>query len=306
MLMGASATGARVMTSSSGPGISLKQEGISYMAGSELPGVIVNIARCGPGLGGIAPSQADYFQATRGGGHGDYKVIVLAPSSVKEMYYLTIKAFELSDKYRNPAMILADAILGQMKEVVDINPPDIKIPEKDWALNGAGGRAQRVIKSLWLDEGALEKRIWRIFTKYENLKKYDTMYEEVDAENCDILFVGFGSCARISKSAILSLKKENIRAGLFRPITLFPFPEKRLSDVSKSAKKILVVEMNTGQMLEDVLLNVERTKEVYFYGRPPGAGSTPTPEELHSIALKVFNRAHKSNIVHPLAFRKIR
>ena len=279
MMMGASAAGARVMTSSSGPGISLMQEGLSYMAGSELPGVVVNIQRIGPGLGGIAHTQGDYFQATRGGGHGDYRTIVLAPASVQEMFSLIIRAFELADKYRNPALLLADAILGQMKEPMKIGErPEPKYPEKPWLLTGAKGRAPNLIKSLYLGDGEMEAHNWKLYRKYEQLKDEDTMLEEMFTDDADFLAVAFGSCARVVQSAIWQARSEGIRAALLRPITLYPFPEKRLSEITRTVKKVLTVEMNTGQMVEDVRLSVQRDAEVFLHARP--GGGVPTPEEI--------------------------
>jgi 2-oxoglutarate ferredoxin oxidoreductase subunit alpha len=279
LLLGASATGKRAMTSSSSPGISLMQEGISYMAGSELPAVIVNISRSGPGLGGISPSQGDYFQATRGGGHGDYRVIVLAPSTVQEMYDLTCLAFDLADKYRNPAMILGDALLGQMKEpLIRKKPPALPLPPKDWALTGAKGRKPNRIKSLYLQEGELTEHNWKLYQKYERMKKEEIRFECVGCEEADLVMVAFGSMARVAKRVIELAREEGMRVGLFRPITLFPYPEKPLYELSRRVKRFLTVELNTGQMVEDVKLSVGREAEVYFFGKPPGA--LPTPEEV--------------------------
>lgn len=279
LLLGASATGKRAMTSSSSPGISLMQEGISYMAGSELPAVIVNISRSGPGLGGISPSQGDYFQATRGGGHGDYRVIVLAPSTVQEMYDLTCLAFDLADKYRNPAMILGDALLGQMKEpLIRKKPPGLTLPPKDWALTGAKGRKPNRIKSLYLQEGELTEHNWKLYQKYERMKKEEIRFEFLGTEEADLVLVAFGSMARVAKTVIEMARMEGMNIGLFRPITLFPYPEKPLFELSKRVKRFLTVELNTGQMVEDVRLSVERDAKVYFYGKPPGA--LPTPEEV--------------------------
>jgi 2-oxoglutarate ferredoxin oxidoreductase subunit alpha len=279
MLLGAAATGTRAMTSSSSPGISLMQEGISYMAGSELPGVIVNISRSGPGLGGISPSQGDYFQSTRGGGHGDYRMIVLAPSSVQEMYDLTFLAFDLSDKYRNPALILGDALLGQLKEPLLRRKPDkMAIPPKDWALTGAAGRTPNRLKSLYLQDGELSEHNWKLFEKYEQMKKEEVRCESFETQDSRLTVVAFGSVARISKTAVDLAKKEGMNVGLFRPITLFPFPESQIRVLSQKVKSFLTVELNTGQMIEDVKLSVERDADVYFYGRPPG--SLPTPEEI--------------------------
>jgi 2-oxoglutarate ferredoxin oxidoreductase subunit alpha len=279
MLLGAAATGTRAMTSSSSPGISLMQEGISYMAGSELPCVIVNISRSGPGLGGISPSQGDYFQATRGGGHGDYRMIVLAPSSVQEMYDLTFLAFDLSDKYRNPALILGDALLGQLKEpLLRRKPEKMTLPPKDWALTGAAGRTPNRLKSLYLQDGELSEHNWKLFQKYEEMKKEEVRSESFETRDSRLTVVAFGSVARISKTAVDLAKKEGMNVGLFRPITLFPFPESQIRALSQKVKSFLTVELNTGQMIEDVKLSVERDADVHFYGRPPG--SLPTPEEI--------------------------
>ena len=281
MLLGASATGVRAMTSSSSPGISLKQEGISYMAGSELPGVIVNISRSGPGLGGIDASQADYFQAVKGGGHGGYHIVVLAPASVQEMYDLTMLAFDLADNYRMPAMVLGDSVVGQMKEALVANRrPDTKLPPKDWAVRGKGGGEQRVVKSLFLGDGELEAHNWRLHAKYQELKERETRWEEFGGADAQLLVTAFGSTARIVKTAVMMAREAGLKVGLFRPVTLFPFPEKALQRATQQCKKVLDVELNTGQMVEDVRLCVARDAEVYFYGRPPGAGSLPTPEEL--------------------------
>ncbi len=280
MVMGASAAGMRAMTSSSGPGISLKQEGISYMAGSQIPCVVVNISRSSPGLGGISPSQADYFQATRGGGHGDYRVLVIAPASVQEMYDLTILAFELADKYRNPAMILGDAVLGQMKEPLNIWEPDLSdLPPKEWALTGAKGRNPNILKSLYLGEGELEAHCWKLHEKYQQMKQ-EVRYEEFMIDDAEIVTVAFGSSARITKTAIRQARREGIKVGLLRPITLFPFPEEVLSSLAERVKYFLVVELNTGQMVEDVRISVGKRQKVAFYGRPPGVGSLPSPEDI--------------------------
>jgi 2-oxoglutarate ferredoxin oxidoreductase subunit alpha len=288
MLLGASASGARAMTSSSSPGISLKQEGISYMAGSELPGLIVNIARSGPGLGGIDASQADYFQAVKGGGHGGYRLIVLAPHSVQEMYDLTMLAFDLSDRYRMPALLLGDSVIGQMKEPLTPHPYVCpKLPPKDWAVGGKETRGhQNVVKSLYLGDGELEAHNWRLHRKYEDLKAGEVRYEAVGLEEAEIIVTAFGSAARIAKTAIRMAREKGIRAGLFRPVTLFPFPGKALREAASSCRKILCVELNAGQMVEDISLSVCGEADVFFYGRPPGAGSLPTPEEILGQILK--------------------
>jgi 2-oxoglutarate ferredoxin oxidoreductase subunit alpha len=287
MLLGASAAGARAMTSSSSPGISLMQEGISYLAGSELPAVIVNITRSGPGLGGISASQGDYFQATRGGGHGDYRTLVLAPHSVQEMHDLTFLAFDLADKYRNPAVVLGDAVLGQMQEtMIDRAYHPMKLPPKDWTLAGAAERKPRLIKSLYLKEGEMEQHNWKLFDKYRRMKSEEVRYEisqEVDAR---LMVVAFGTAARVSKTAIRLARTEGLKVGLFRPITLFPFPEQALRQLSTRVKRFLSIEMNTGQMVEDVKLSVGGDADVDFYGHPPG--SPPIPEELLDAIKKAY------------------
>jgi len=281
MLLGASATGVRAMTSSSGPGISLKQEGISYMAGSELPGVIVDICRSGPGLGGIDASQADYFQAVKGGGHGGYHIVVLAPSSVQEMYDLTMLAFDLADIYRMPVMVMADAVVGQMKEpLVPHKRPDTPLPPKEWAVRGIGDGGQRVVKSLYLGDGELEAHNWKLHAKYQLLRENECRWEEFETDDAELLVTAFGSAARIAKTAIMMAREEGLKVGLLRPITLFPFPEKAYALLTGECKRVLDIELSTGQMIEDVRLSVAKDTEVYFYGRPPGAGSLPTPEEI--------------------------
>ena len=279
MVLGASAAGARVMTSSSGPGISLMQEGMSYMAGSELPGLIVNVMRVGPGLGGIAATQGDYFQATKGGGHGDYFNIVLAPASVQEMYDLAIKAFELSDKYRNPAMILCDAILGQMKEPVALEEgEEVFLEAKPWALDGAKGRKPQFLKTLYLSDGEQEAHNLELKEKYDRIREEEVIFEGKGLEDCAIVVVAFGTVSRIVKTAIQMASKEGIKVGLVRPITLFPFPASIIRETAKKTPRIMVVEMNTGQMLEDVKLSIENGVKLGFYGRP--GGGIPTPEEI--------------------------
>ncbi len=285
MLLGASAAGARAMTSSSGPGISLMQEGISYMAGSELPGVIVNITRSGPGLGGISASQGDYFQATRGGGHGDYRTIVLAPYSVQEMHDLTLLAFDLADKYRNPVVILGDAILGQIQEtMVDRPYQAMDLPPKDWIITGACGRKPNLVKSLYLKEGEMERHNWRLFDKYQRMKQEEVRYEASRVEDAELVVVAFGTAARVSMSALRLARAQGFKVGLFRPITLFPFPEKALLNISHRVKRFLTIEINIGQMVEDVKLSVARDAEVQFYGHAPG--SPPIPEELFGAIKK--------------------
>ena len=279
MVLGASAAGARVMTSSSGPGISLMQEGMSYMAGSELPGLVVNVMRVGPGLGGIAPTQGDYFQATRGGGHGDYFNIVLAPASVQEMFDLTVKAFELADKYRNPAMILCDAILGQMKEPVFLEEKGVaKPPQKPWALTGAKGRSPQFLKTLYRSDGEQEAHNLELKEKYDALRRDEVLVEENGLDDCEVVVVAFGTVSRIAKTAIQNMRKTGIRVGLIRPITLFPFPTEVIRRTARKVPKVLVVEMNTGQMVEDVKLSLDNSEKLRFYGRP--GGGIPTPEDI--------------------------
>ena len=280
MVYGAAATGVRSMTSSSGPGISLKQEGISYIACAELPCVIVNMQRGGPGLGSIQPGQADYFQATKGGGHGDYHLIVLAPSSVQELVDLTVDAFDLADKYTNPAMILGDGLLGQMMESVEFKDrKKVDLPDKmGWALTGCKGRKKYIIVPFNLDPYEMEKVNFKIQEKYNKLKEKEVRYETVNLDNADLIIVAYGIVARIAKTVIRNAKKEGINIGLIRPITLFPFPEKIIAETSEKVNKFLVVEMSMGQMVEDVKLAVNGKAEVNFYGRVGGV--IPTQSEI--------------------------
>jgi len=285
MLLGVGATGGRAMTSSSSPGISLKQEGISYLAGCEIPGVVVNMSRSGPGLGGISPSQGDYFQATRGGGHGDYRTIVLAPFSVQENYDLTILAFDLAEKYRNPVVILGDALLGQMKEPIVLRTHKPEKFDKSWILTGAKGRKPRFLKSLYLNEGDLTEHNWKLFQKYQQMKA-EILYDTYQIEDADMIVVSFGSVARIIKSSIKMARDQGMKVGLFRPKTLYPYPEESLKQLSQKIAHFFVVELNTGQMVEDVKLSVDKGSRVDFYGRPPG--SIPTPNELFEEIKKVY------------------
>jgi 2-oxoglutarate ferredoxin oxidoreductase subunit alpha len=287
MLLGAAAAGVRAMTSSSSPGISLMQEGISYMAGSELPAVVVNMSRSGPGLGGIAPSQGDYFQATRGGGHGDYRMIVLAPSSVQETYDLTLRAFDLADRYRNPVLILGDSLIGQMKEpMVRASPKKRKATPKPWALTGAEGRTPNVLKSLYLSDGELTQHNWKLYEKYQRVGEHELLFETRGIDGAHMVVVAFGSISRVVKTAMHMAADAGLRVGLFRPITLFPFPRETLNSISQSVKVFLTVELNTGQMVEDAKLSVRGDAQVYFYGRPPG--SLCTPEEILTVIKKYY------------------
>ncbi len=280
MVLGAAATGKRAMTSSSSPGISLMQEGISYMAGSEIPGVIVNISRSGPGLGGISPSQGDYFQATRGGGHGDYRVLVLAPNSVQEMYDLTILAFDLADTYRNPVMILGDSILGQIKEPM-VRHKEIAAPrDKSWALTGADGRPPQKLKSLYLAEGELTVHNWKLKEKYDRMSA-DVRYDTYLVDDARLIVSAFGSVSRIVRTSIDRVREKGMKVGLFRPITLFPFPHDPIMELSGRVKEFFVVELNTGQMVEDVKLSAMGDARVDFFGNPPG--SIPSPAQLEEL-----------------------
>ncbi|OHB57785.1 MAG: 3-methyl-2-oxobutanoate dehydrogenase subunit VorB [Planctomycetes bacterium RBG_13_44_8b] len=287
MVYGASATGKRAMTSSSSPGISLMQEGISYLAGAELPAVVVNVMRGGPGLGNIAPSQGDYFQATRGGGHGDYRTIVLAPSSVQELVDVMPLAFDLADQYRMTVVVLADGILGQMMEPVMFQKkPGRKLPPKDWALTGAQDREQNIVRSLWLGEGVLEELNYKLQAKYEKIQKNEVLCEQHEIEDVDstgspqaeIIVVAYGIVARIVRSAVDKAREEGIKVGWIRPITLWPFPSEQISKAADEFRIFLTVEMNLGQMVEDVKLAVAGKAPVLFYGRP--GGGIPTVEEI--------------------------
>jgi len=268
MVFGASSAGARAMTSSSSPGISLKMEGISYMSGAELPGVVVNMMRGGPGLGNIAGAQADYFQAVKGGGHGDYRCIVLAPSTVQELADLTIVAFDLADAYRMVVMVLGDGYLGQMSEPITLPKPSMKSFDKSaWVLSGARGRDPRIVMSLRLHpEDALEKLNNSLQAKYNEVREKEIRWDEYETGDADYLLAGFGLSARICRSAVSELRKAGVRAGLFRPITLWPFPYAELARAARGKRRILVVEMNAGQMVEDVKLAVEGSVPVDFYG----------------------------------------
>lgn len=280
MVYGASVAGARAMTSSSSPGISLKQETISYLAGAELPAVIVNMQRGGPGLGNISGSQADYFQAVKGGGHGDYKMLVYAPYNLQEIWDLTILAFDKADEYRNPVMILGDGIIGQVMEPFYPTPyVKPELPKKDWVLDGCKGREPRVIKSLYMGEGELGMRNNLLQRKYKKMKDKEVKFESYYAEDSEVLVVAFGIVARIALSAVKRLQREGLKVGLFRPITLFPFPEKELFMLTEEDRRFITIEMNAGQMLEDVKLAVNGRSEVLFYGKPGGV--VFTPEELY-------------------------
>jgi 2-oxoglutarate ferredoxin oxidoreductase subunit alpha len=268
MVFGAAAAGARAMTSSSSPGISLKMEGISYLSGAELPAVVVNMMRGGPGLGNIAGAQGDYFQAVKGGGHGDYSCIVLAPSGVQELADLTIKAFDLADQYRVVVILLGDGFIGQMSEPIELPKPSGKVFDKSqWVLNGAVGRDTHLIASMRLNpENALEQLNNRLQAKYREIERNEVMYEQAEVADADYLLVAFGLSARICRSAVSALRKSGIRTGLFRPISVWPFPKDALAAAAAGKKRVLVVEMNAGQMVEDVRLSVGPGSPVDFYG----------------------------------------
>jgi 2-oxoglutarate ferredoxin oxidoreductase subunit alpha len=280
MVYGAAGAGMRAMTSSSSPGISLMMEGLSYIAGAELPCLVVNVMRGGPGLGSISPSQADYFQACKGGGHGDYRCIVLAPWNVQEMYAFPGLGFEMADRYRNPAMILADGVLGQMMEPATIAPapPPEPRPEKPWAACGRNGRSHKnVINSLVIDPYELRDHNQKLQDKYARLQeecKWDTRL----VEDADVLVVAYGIAARLSFSACKLARKRGIKAGLFRPVTLYPYPTKPLQEVAAGVKRILTVELSSGQMVEDVRLAIEGRKPVHFYGEMGGV--VPSPSDV--------------------------
>jgi len=295
MVYGAAASGKKVMTSSSSPGISLKMEGISYMAGAELPGVILNVVRGGPGLGTIQPSQADYFQATKGGGHGDYRMIVLAPASVQEMADFVDIAFELAFKYRNPIMILSDGVIGQMMEKVILKDTvprwtDEEISEKNpWATTGRKGMRERnIITSLDLDPSRQEKHNHKLQAKYKEMADNEVKYEMIDCDDAEYLFVAYGSSARIAQKSVQLAREKGMKVGLIRLITLFPFPSKQIFELSKKVKGILCVEMSAGQMVEDVRLAIGCNNiPVEHYGRM--GGMIPSPEEfVEQLELKII------------------
>ena len=280
MIMGAAASGTRCLTSSSSPGISLKSEGISYIIGCDLPCVIVNVQRGGPGLGGIQPSQQDYYQATKANGHGDEHVIVLAPSSVQEMAQLTSEAFDLADIYRMPAMILADGALGQMMEPVDFElAAKREIPEKTWAACGTEGkRKKNIVNSLYIDPNELEQTVIERFKRYDEIAEKEVKYEEYKCDDADIVIVAYGITSRIAKTAIAAARAKGIKVGLFRPITLWPYPKKQLGTLADTAKHFLVTELNMGQMVDDVKVAIECKKPVSFFGRT--GGMIPAPADV--------------------------
>ncbi|AEV67994.1 3-methyl-2-oxobutanoate dehydrogenase subunit VorB [Acetivibrio clariflavus] len=290
MVYGAASAGVRVMTSSSSPGISLKQEGISYAAGAELPAVIVNIVRCGPGLGGILPAQCDYFQAVKGGGHGDYKMVVLAPSSVQELYELTVEAFNIADKYRQLTMIMGDGILGQMMEAVEFRDEEniVKV-DKPWATTGTGlKREHNTIQSIYIQPEVLEEHNRKLQKKYRLIEENEVRVETYNCEDAEIIVAAFGTTARIVNNVIKMAEKEGIKVGLIRPITLWPFPVKEFEKYAEVPKAFLSVELNAGQMVEDVKLAVNGKRPVYFYGRM--GGMIPTQKEILDQIKQILNK----------------
>ena len=283
MVYGASAAGKRAMTSSSSPGVSLKQEGISYIAASQLPAVVVNVQRGGPGLGNIGPSQGDYWQATRGGGHGDYRSIVLAPATVQEMFDLTALAFELADRYRMCVIVLADAYLGQMMEpLVFPDEPAPPPPPKPWALTGCEGRGPNAIRSLLLGEGALERHNYALFETYRQVEREETRWEALAADDADVVLVAYGMCARICREAVALCRQRGVRVGLIRPLTLWPFPRQAIQVAASHARAFLVVEMSMGQMAQDVQLALDGRRPVALLGRP---AAVPEVEEVCECAI---------------------
>jgi 2-oxoglutarate ferredoxin oxidoreductase subunit alpha len=280
MVYGVASTGKRVMTSSSSPGIALKSEGLSYLAGADLPALVVNVQRGGPGLGGIQPSQSDYFQATRAGGHGDFKMIVLAPASIQEMAELTVKGFELADKYRMTAMLLADGTMGQMMEPVALDELKVNATvEKPWATTGTKmEREHNIVNSLFLDPAALEQTNFERFERYKVIEENETMYEEYLMDDAEICVVSVGITARVSKNAIVAARKEGIKVGMIRPITLYPFPKEPLVKAAAKVKSFLTVELNMGQMNEDVKLAINCSKKVSMCNRV--GGMIPSADEV--------------------------
>ena len=288
MVYGVASCGLRVMTSSSSPGISLKGEGLSYLAGSDLPALVVNVQRGGPGLGGIQPSQSDYFQATRGGGHGDYHMIVLAPSSVQEMAELTVKGFELADKYRMTAMILADGTMGQMMEPVSLDFELEPVPEKPWATTGTKmAREHNIVNSLYLKPDELEKGNFDRYERYKIVEANETRYEEYLTDDADIVIAAFGIAARVSRNAVNEARKLGIRAGMIRPITLWPFPNVPFEKAAEHAKAFISVELSMGQMIEDVELATKCRVPVTLCNR--AGGMIPSPAEVLECIKKIAN-----------------
>jgi pyruvate/2-oxoacid:ferredoxin oxidoreductase alpha subunit len=293
MVYGSAGMGVRSMTASSSPGFSLKQEGLSYCAGAELPCVVVNIVRGGPGLGNIAPEQGDYFQITKGGGHGNYRLIALAPNGAQEMCDLTMKAFDLSDKYRNPACIMADGITGQMMEVVDIPEAVPPLPDNsEWSVKGTPETAGNLISSIVLEPEELEAHNLKLEAKYQEIMKNEVMYEEYKTEDADLIVVAYGVVSRIVYSTVDQAREKGLKVGLLRPITLWPFPSEPLAKLAESASMFLAVELSTGQMVEDVRLAVNGKAPVHFYGRC--GGMVPGSKELVAEYTKIMEGVAQS------------
>ena len=283
MVYGAASAGVRVMTASSGPGLSLMQEGISYLAGSELPCVIVDVMRGGPGLGNIGPEQSDYFAMVKGGGHGNYRNLVVAPASVQEMAELTMLAFDLADKYRNPAIVLCDGFVGQMVEPLELVDREPVLPEKPWAVKGTAETRKNLVTSIFLETDELEAHQRRMEAKYARAQQEEPRFELYQAEDAEVLLVGYGIVSRVLRSAVIKLRMQGLRAGLFRPITLWPFPSKALAEVAKRVQRVVVVELSNGQMVEDVRLALNAAVPVEFYGR--AGGNVPSVEEIEARVL---------------------
>ena len=285
MVYGASSAGQRVMTASSGPGLSLMQEGISYLAGSELPCGSVDVVRGGPGVGNIAPEQSDFCAVGKGGGHGNYKNFVVAPASVQEMADLTILAFELADRYRNPAIVLTDVFIGQMMEPLELQPSTSELPEKPWAVRGTAETRKNVISSIYLEPDVLEAHVRKLDAKYRKAAEVEPRYEQYRAEEPEDLLVGYGIASRVPRTVVDLARMEGLRAGLFRPITLWPFPTEALRKAARRTQMVLVVEMSTGQMVEDVRLALDGRVDVEFYGRV--GGNVPLADE---VCKELFDR----------------
>jgi pyruvate/2-oxoacid:ferredoxin oxidoreductase alpha subunit len=286
MVYGASSAGQRVMTASSGPGLSLKQEGISYSAGSELPLVVVDVMRGGPGLGNIAPEQGDYNQIVKGGGHGNYKLIVLAPNGAQEMCELIKLAFGLADKYRNPVVVLTDGFVGQMMEPVELPEPITKLPEKSWIVDGTAKTVKNLISSIELEPDDLEKHNYKLQEKYSRISEAEVRYDELYTEDAEVILMGYGIVSRVLQSVVEEARSENLPVGLLRPITLWPFPTKRIQEMSNTAKLFFVIEMSNGQMVDDVRLALEGRRPTKFFGHMGGV--VPTTQEILGQLKKIF------------------
>jgi 2-oxoisovalerate ferredoxin oxidoreductase alpha subunit len=296
MLYGAAAAGQRAMTASSSPGISLMQEGLSYIAGAELPCVVADINRGGPGLGNIAPEQSDYHQVVKCGGHGNYRTLVLAPASVQEMSDLTMLAFELADKYRNPVFVLADGFIGQMMEPVEFPEAAIEAPKKDWAVEGTKETRKNLVTSIYLEPDVLEKHNEHLERKYKRAEKEEVRFENWRADDAEIVLVAYGIVARIAKAAVEQARAEGIQAGLLRPITLYPFPSAELKRLSQTATVFASIELSTGQMIDDVRLALEGRRPVEFYGRT--GGNVPSAEELLGVIRKIATNHCAAEVAH--------